>query len=256
MSNVRKEPKRSEEREKEKLEGWKPKTSLGKKVKEGKITSLDEILDTGQKILEPQIVEMLLADMESELLLIGQSKGKFGGGQRRVFKQTQKKTCEGNRPKFTTIVVMGNKDGYVGIGYGKSRETVPAREKAIRNAKLNVFKIRRGSGSWQDDSSEPHSIPFMVEGKSGSVRLKLMPAPPGTGLCAHKEVQKILKLAGVQNIWSKTSGHRNTTTNLIMACERALKRLMIVKVEDPSIVEGTYKENIKKEFEAVSEAES
>lgn len=247
---VKKEEKAEERPE---LDSWKPKTELGRKVKSGKITDIADILDKGGKILEPEIVEMLLPSLETELLLIGQSKGKFGGGQRRVFKQTQKKTREGNRPQFSTIVVIGNSNGYVGIGHGKSRETVPAREKAIRQAKLNIMKIRRGSGSWEDDSSEPHSIPFAVEGKAGSVKIKLMPAPPGTGLCAHKEVQKILKLAGILNIWSKTLGHRNTTTNLIMACEKALKKLMQVKIDNLSIVEGAYESNIKEEFEEVKE---
>jgi len=235
------------------LDSWKPKTSLGKLVKEGKITSMDQILDNGLKILEPEITEMLLPNLESELLLIGQSKGKFGGGQRRVFKQTQKKTQDGNRPKFTTVVVVGNKDGYIGLGYGKSRETVPAREKAMRTAKLNVFKIRRGAGSWADSSSEPRSIPFAVSGKSGSVIIKIMPAPRGTGLCCHKEVQKMLKLAGIYNVWSKTYGHRNTTINLINAAEKALRKLIEMKVgDDMKTVEGAYDTNIQKEFEAMS----
>ncbi len=237
-------------------EAWQPKTELGKRVKEGKIKDIDEILDQGEKILEPQIVDMLLPGMESELLLVGQSKGKFGGGQRRVFKQTQKKTAEGNRPKFSTVVVIGNKNGYVGIGYGKSKETVPAREKAIRDAKLNIIKIRRGSGSWEDSSDEPHSIPFAVEGKSGSVKVKLLPAPRGTGLCAHKEVQKILRLAGVENVWSRTLGKKNTTMNLIKACDQALKNVMAMKYsDDMNVVEGAYKKKIQEEFEEVAEEE-
>ena len=238
------------------LETWQPKTSIGKKVKSGEIKNIDEILDKGEKILEPKIVEALLPDLESELLLIGQSKGKFGGGQRRVFKQTQKKTAEGNRPKFATIVVVGNKNGYIGISHGKSRETVPAREKAIRKAKLNIMKIKRGCGSWQCNCGEAHTIPFAVRGKSGSVIVKLIPAPRGTGLCTHKEIQKILRLAGIQDIWSKTLGHKNTTSNLIKACEIALRNLMKVKHEDNmKIVEGTYEKNIKEEFEELKAKE-
>ena len=140
-----------EEKEKKKaeVEGWQPKTEIGKKVRNGEIKSVGEILDSGQRILEPEIVEFLIPDIESDLMLIGQSKGKFGGGQRRVFKQTQKKTQEGNKPKFATFAVSGNRDGIVGIGYGKAKETVPAREKAFRNSKLNVIKIRRGCGDWR-----------------------------------------------------------------------------------------------------------
>ena len=92
-------------------EGWKPKTELGMKVKSGEIKNIDIILDNGLKMFESEIVDILLPDLETELLLIGQSKGKFGGGQRRVFKQTQKKTREGNKPHFSTFAVVGNKDG-------------------------------------------------------------------------------------------------------------------------------------------------
>ena len=103
--------------------------------------SVDEILDSGRTILEPEIVDTLL-ELETEMLLIGQAKGKFGGGARRVFKQTQKKTKEGNKPSFASNAVVGNQNGLVGVGYGKSKETVPAREKAIRNAKKNIFKMQ------------------------------------------------------------------------------------------------------------------
>src|SRR3972149_2943968 len=66
-------------------ESWIPKTDLGKKVKSGEITNIDTILNSGKRILEPQIVDMLLPNLSEELLLIGQAKGKFGGGQRRTF---------------------------------------------------------------------------------------------------------------------------------------------------------------------------
>ena len=117
------------------------------------------------------------------------------------------------------------------MGYGKSKETVPAREKALRNAKINLFSIYRGSGSWESQKNEPHSIPFAVEGKCSSVKLKLMPAPKGTGLCTEKEVAKILKLAGIEDIWSKTLGQTRTKMNLIKACEKALKNLISTKIK-------------------------
>ena len=89
-------------------ESWKPKTSLGIKVKSGEIASIDYALDRRIRILEPEIVEALLPNITTDLLMIGQSKGKFGGGQKRVFKQTQKKTQEGNKPKFATSAGEGN----------------------------------------------------------------------------------------------------------------------------------------------------
>ncbi len=224
-------------------ENWNPKTGLGKKVKNDEITDVCEILDNGLRILEPEIVDVLIPNLSSELLLIGQSKGKFGGGQRRVFRQTQKKTQEGNKPKFATIAAVGNMNGIVGIGYGKSKETVPAREKAIRNAKLNIIKIRRGNGSWEDVSTEPNTIPFRVQGKSGSVIVDLIPAPNGTGLRIQKELQKIMKLAGIKDIWSKTKGQTRSSINLIQACFDALKSLMETRVipsaaKECSVVEG------------------
>jgi small subunit ribosomal protein S5 len=240
----------------DRLAEWQPKTDLGRKVKNKEITDIDEILDKGLRVLEPEIVDSLL-ETESELVLVGQSKGKFGGGQRRVFRQTQKKTMEGNKPKFSAYAIVGNKDGYIGLGSGKSKETIPAREKAVRNAKLNLFRIRRGTGSWQDASAAPHSIPFSVSGKCGSVEITLMPAPKGKGLIVEKEVAKILTLAGIQNVWSKTKGQTKNKFNLVKATERALRNLSKMKikadqVERFSIVEGAIG---KKQEEAAAEGE-
>ncbi len=211
------------------VERWTPKTSAGKKVKSGEINDIDTILDAGIPILEEQIVDILMPNLQTELLMIGQSKGKFGGGSKRIFKQTQKKTPEGNKPSFACMAVVGNNDGYVGVGYGKSKDTVPAREKAIRNAKLSLFKIRRGAGSWEDATSEPHSIPWAVEGKCGSVRIILMPAPKGKGLIVEQECAKILKLAGIENVYSRTFGQTRSKSNVITACIDALKKLNTFK---------------------------
>jgi small subunit ribosomal protein S5 len=95
---------------------------------------------------------------------------------------------------------------------------------------LNVFKIRRGCGSWECGCKTPHSIPFEVEGKCGSVIIKLMPAPKGKGLCIEPECAKILKLAGIKDVWSKTFGQTKVKTNLVKACMMALHQLMKVKV--------------------------
>ena len=213
-------------------ESWKPKTDLGVKVKSGEINNINQVLDSKFKILEQGIVDVLLPNLSSDLLLVGQSKGKFGGGQRRVFRQTQKKTQEGNKPKFGTFAIVGNEDGLVGIGYGKSKETVPAREKAIRNAKLNIVRVLRGCGSWQCECNNPHTIPFTVEGKCGSVIVKLMPAPRGTGLCIERECSKILKIAGIKDVWSQTFGQTKTKLNLIYACFAAVKKLTEIKVQE------------------------
>ncbi|MCM2325581.1 MAG: 30S ribosomal protein S5 [Candidatus Woesearchaeota archaeon] len=210
---------------------WKPKTDLGKKVFSGEVTDINEVLDKGQVILEQEIVDILVPNLENDLLLVGQAKGKFGGGKQRVFRQTQKKTKEGNKPKFAALAVVGNRNGIIGIGYGKSKETVPAREKAVRNAKVSIFKIRRGSGSWESRTLKPHSIPFAVEGKCGSVIVKLIPAPIGTGLKADHEIAKILAFAGIKDCWTQTFGQTRQKLNLLKATERALRKLMTTKLQ-------------------------
>lgn len=222
---------------------WIPKTLLGKQVKTGEIKNIDEILDKGIKILEPEIVDALVSDLQTDLISVGQSKGKFGGGKRNIWRQTQKKTKEGNKPKFTSVVIAGNKNGYLGIGSGKAKETVPAREKAMRRAKLNLIKIRRGCGAWECTCGEPHSIPFKVEGKCGSVKMILYPAPKGTDLCIENECKKLLQMIGIKDIYSKTFGQTKVKLNLVKACLNALKQLTKIKMPDAyvkkaGVVEG------------------
>jgi small subunit ribosomal protein S5 len=211
------------ERQKERLSSWVPKTKLGKDVKSGKIKNIDEILDKKIKILEPEIIDTLM-EVNSDLISIGQSKGKFGGGKRRAWRQTQRKTKEGNVPTFSAFAVVGDGNGHVGIGLGKATETLPARDKAIRKAKINLIKIVRGDGSFDSIGGGNTSIPYKIEGKAGSVRITLLPAPPGTGLVVGDQLKKVLKLAGVKDVYGKTSGQIRTTFNLIKACIDALKK--------------------------------
>ncbi|MDI6737097.1 MAG: 30S ribosomal protein S5 [Nanoarchaeota archaeon] len=217
---------------------WQPKTEIGRKVKAGEITDLDTILDSGRRILEPQIVDMLVKGLQVDFLEIGQSKGKFGGGKRTIWRTTQKKTKEGNKPKFTAMAIVGNKDGYVGIGMGKAKETMPAKEKAIRQAKLNIIKIKRGCGSWACNCREPHSLPFAVRGKNGSSDMTIMPAPKGTGLCAQSECRKMLAIAGVRDVYSQTKGQTVTRVNLTLACFKALQQTAQMKVKNDYIAKA------------------
>ena len=224
---------KAEERERisreESLAKWRPKTKLGLLVKAGKIKDIDKIFEKGYKIIEPEVVDTLLPNLKSELLLIGQSKGKFGGGKRRFGKQTQKKTAEGNVPHFSCMAVIGDQNGHIGIGLGKARETLPAKAKALRNAKLSITPLRRGCGSFDCSCNESHSLPFVAKGKRGSAIIKLMPAPKGTGLVVEKECRKILKLAGVKDIYSKTFGQSRTKINLAGACFNSLKGTLRIK---------------------------
>ncbi|VVB80324.1 30S ribosomal protein S5 [uncultured archaeon] len=212
-----------EEEVQENLKVWKPRTKLGKEVREGKIKNIDQILDSNRKILEPEIVDSLL-NVKFDLLSIGQSKGKFGGGKRRAWRQTQRKTKEGNVPTFSAFAVVGDEKGHIGVGYGRAKETLPGRDKAIRKAKLNITKITRDCASFDCNCGELHTVPFKVEGKGGSCRVVLIPAPQGTGLVAANELKKILKIAGIKDVYSKTFGTKATTFNLAKACMDALEK--------------------------------
>ncbi len=223
-NSFRRPPRETEAEKRERVvASWAPKTSLGEKVKKGELKKIDEILDSGKKILESEIVDKLLL-VKSDLISIGQSKGKFGGGKRRAWRQTQRKTKEGNVPTFSTMAVVGDEQGHLGVGTGRSKETLPARDKAVRAAKLNLFRVKRACAGFDCSCSELHSIPFTVTGKSGSVRLTLIPAPQGTGLVVANELKKVLKLAGIKDVYSKSFGKKRTTFNLIKACVDALKK--------------------------------
>jgi len=227
-------PRRSREEEAEEsrknaLAAWVPKTSLGRMVKSKELTSIDIILKDHKKILEAEITDSLLK-LDTDLLLVGQAKGKFGGGKRRAWRQTQKKTMEGNVVTFSCMAVVGDKRGHVGLGLGEAQETLPARAKAIRKAKLNIIKVTRGWESQEEDKTDPHTVPFIIEGKCGSVRIKFIPAPRGTGLVVGDECKKILRLAGIRDVYSKTFGQTRTTLNLAQACMDALNKTNKMKL--------------------------
>jgi len=214
---------REEEARVQVLESWEPKTKLGMAVRKGELKNIDEIIESNQRIMEEQIVDSIVP-IRTDLISMGQAKGKFGGGKRRAWRQTQRKTKEGNVLTFSAMAVVGDENSHVGIGVGEAQETLPARDKAIRKAKLNLIKIKRGCASFDCSCSEKHSIPFVVEGKAGSVKVILMPAPQGTGLVVANELKKVLKLAGIKDVYSKTFGKNQTTFNLVKACIEALKK--------------------------------
>ena len=210
------------------LEEWQPKTKLGRLVKEGKITNIDEILDGKWQIREPEIVDILLPNLQVEYMKWRIIRGKFRS--KRPYRIAQKKTAEGNKPRFEVIAIVGDGDGHVGVGLGRSAELSVARDKALRNAELNIIKVARGCGSWECASGNPHSIPYQVEGKSGSVRVVLKPAPKGVGLVAEDEIKKIFRLAGIKDIWMRSFGKTKTKMNHVFATYNALKKLAQARV--------------------------
>lgn len=216
---------------------WVPKTQLGKEVLSGKYTSIKDVIKSGNRILEAEITEHLVPDLKTEFVNVGQAKGKFGGGKRKTSKATQKITKEGSVMSFSMVCISGNSNGVVGLGFGKARENVPAREKAVRKAKQDLILIRRGAGSWGSFGTDPTTIPFSVTGKCGSTKITLIPAPKGTGLVAEDEVAKMLELAGIKDVWSRTQGTTSNKTNLMKATFAALKQLQKVRLT-PKVIKG------------------
>ena len=236
---VKRERKRAEEpkeREKPRFEipeGWKPKTQLGKKVLAGEITDIDEVFASGVKIAEAPIVDMLLPDLEKDVIFIGGSTGKGGGIRRTPFKRTSRMHKSGRRYRMSVMAVVGNRNGYVGIGLassppGRHRESI---EKATTKAKLNIVPIARGCGSWECLCATHHSIPFTVEGKSGSSIVKLIPAPKGIGLAVSNEIKKIMRFAGISDIWCRSRGNTKMRINFAKAVLNALKKLNVYKIK-------------------------
>lgn len=189
------------------LEKWVPRTKTGKLVLEGKITSLKDVFERNLPLLEPEIVDYLLPDLKYVRI---------------DAKIVQYMTDAGRRSRFQVAVVVGNENGFVGIGIGKARQYTEALAKAIRDAKLNIAPVRRGCGSWECRCTLPHTVPFVVSGKSGSVRVVLKPAPRGTGLVIGDVAKVVLRLAGLEDVWSKTFGSTQTTLNFAKAVVNAL----------------------------------
>lgn len=218
------------------LAEWKPKTQLGRDVMGGKYASIDELFESGVKISEPQIIDTLMKNLESDIILIGGSTGKGGGIRRTPSKRTSRMHKSGRRYNVSAMVIIGNLNGYVGLGFasgpvGKNKELM---KKAMNKAKMNIIPIRRGCGSWECNCGTSHSFPFEISGKSGSVKIKFMPAPKGIGLCVGNEVKKIMRLAGVKDVWCKTRGQSQSRINLIKAVFDAFSRVNSYKISEES----------------------
>jgi small subunit ribosomal protein S5 len=139
--------------------------------------------------------------------------------------RTTRVTRAGRKYSYRAEILVGNRNGYVGVGMGKDADRFPAINKAKRMAKLNLVRVYRGSGSWEEQPTEDkHSVPFKVEGKSGSVRVILMPAPKGTGLAVGKAIKPVLELAGIKNCWGRTKGRSTIWLNFAQAAVDALSQ--------------------------------
>ena len=193
----------------EKVEGWIPRTRLGKMILEGRISSIEEVFTEGSKIREPEIVDVLLPDLQEEVINIS---------------LVQKQTDAGEKSRFKAIVAVGNRDGYVGLGSGKARQVRTAIEKGAADARLNISPVRRGCGSWECGCGKPHSLTFHVRGKCGGVEIVLIPGPRGLGIIASETAKVILGLAGVKDCWTKSYGSTRTIPSFAFAIFDALRK--------------------------------
>ncbi len=121
----------------------------------------------------------------------------------------------GRRFSFTALVVVGDENGHVGAGYGKAREVPLAIQKAIEDAKKNLFTVPRYNGT---------TTTHQVIGRYGAARVLLKPAAPGTGVIAAGGVRAVLELAGVRDILTKSLGTTNPI-NLVRATVAGLQSL-------------------------------
>ena len=134
----------------------------------------------------------------------------------------QKQTTAGQRTRFQAFVAVGDGDGHLGLGMKVGKEVADAIRGAIIAAKLAIAPIRRGY--WGSRIGAPHTVPCKVSAKCGSVRVRLIPAPRGTGLVCAPASKKLLNMAGVQDCYSGTVGHSRTTGNFIKAIFYALRK--------------------------------
>jgi len=214
---------------------WEPKTRLGRMVKNGEIKTMSEALRTHLPLRETEIVDILLPDLKDEIIDVN---------------MVQRMTDSGRRVKFAITAVVGNENGFVGLGQAKGKEVGASIRKAIEKAKLNIIEIRRGCGSWECRCGKPHTIPFAVSGKSGSVEVFFKPAPQGLGLACGEVAKKILSKAGIKDIWAFARGTTRTKVNYAKAVFDALKknaqmRILEGKEKELNIVSGMVEEEMR-----------
>jgi len=186
-------------------------------VLNGEITTMSAALESRLPLREAEIVDILLPDLQDEVIDIN---------------MVQRMTDSGRRVRFAVTCIVGNGDGFIGIGRAKGKEVGPAIKKAIDNAKLNIIEVKRGCGSWECGCGQPHTLPFEVVGCTGSVSVYLKPAPRGISLAVGDVAKKLLTLAGVNDAWGFARGNTKTKVNYAMATFEALKMTARMRVTE------------------------
>jgi len=194
---------------------------LGRLVLAGKIESLEEIYRFSIPIKEHQIIDHLYAKQAKDDGLNEEEGSKLKEEVMKIM-PVQKQTRAGQRTRFKAFIVIGDGDGHIGLGVKVAVDVQGAIKGGIKDAKLNLIPVRRGY--YQNQIGNPHTIPNKVTGKGGSVRIRLIPAPRGTGLVLAKASKKMLSMAGIQDCYSKSTGQTRTRGNFLKATYDALSQ--------------------------------
>ena len=196
--------------------GWQPKTKLGRLVKSGKIKSIEEIFYHAIPIKEAEIVEHLCGDsLKDEIMKI---------------MPVQKQTRAGQRTRFKAIAAVGDGNGHIGLGIKTAAEVANAIKGATIYAKLSILPVRRGY--WGNKIGQPHTVPNTVTGKCGSIRMRLIPAPRGSGIVAGSVAKRLLTMAGFEDLFTSSLGHTKTTFNFLVATYHTMKETYQVLTPD------------------------
>ena len=123
----------------------------------------------------------------------------------------QKQTRAGQRTRFKAFVAIGDYNGHVGLGVKCSKEVATAIRGAIILAKLSIVPVRRGF--WGNKIGQPHTVPCKVTGKCGSIWVRLIPAPRGTGIVSAPVPKKLLQMAGIEDCYTSARGSTGTLGN-------------------------------------------
>jgi len=191
------------------VKDWVPSTKLGRLVKAGHIKKLEQIYLYSLPIKESQIIDHFFKpeELKDEVLKI---------------MPVQKQTRAGQRTRFKAFVVIGDNNGHIGLGVKCAKEVATAIRAAITLAKITIVPVRRGY--WGNKIGKPHTVPSKVTGKTGSVRVRLIPAPRGTGIVAAETPTKILTFAGIEDVFTRATGHTKTLGNFAKATFAALSK--------------------------------